>query len=173
MLEIIPKELISNIHIFLDLNSKKSLRLSNKSFNNIIKSHVYAHIGNILSFKIGLDFLDKGVIRQILNEMSKKHLINFIYKNINNHFFYKECRNHIKFKFKSINSIKIGVLYRITSKTRIECINQLLSTKKIFRRFSNSQYYSSFFAYKHHNKTLYKKLPLTYSLLLANPVSIY
>ena len=70
MLEIIPKELISNIHIFLDLNSKKSLRLSNKSFNNIIKSHVYAHIGNILSFNIGLDFLDKSMIRQILNDLS-------------------------------------------------------------------------------------------------------
>ena len=160
----LPNELIIDICIFLELKSKKSFRETSKKINLLTNNYTYAHIGTMLKYYIGLDYLNDN-IKIFLNIVNKYNLINYIYKCISHHFFYKSNFLYLKFKLKSFNNVKTGILIKLFSKTKQESITYFTNKRNLL---INKESYNYNCTSKRRNNMFRRKLPLSYSLLLAS-----
>ena len=100
-----------------------------------------------------------------MNIVNKYNLINYIYICISQHFFYKSNFLNLKFKLKSFNNVKTGILIKLFSKTKQESITYFTNKQNLLINKENYKYNCTS---KRRNNMLRRKLPLSYSLLLAS-----
>ena len=158
--------LIFDVSNFLDLESKKSLRTSCKNINYLTKNTVFFHIGNIILNYLGWLITDYNEFK---NHYKKEnaYYIKCIRSKINDFYFHDSRKKKvIQKKLSSINSIKRGVILRIFSKSKDDCINILKKNFSMFRMYKNNNNIISNLAYKIQSKTLRDKSLLVYSLLI-------
>ena len=167
MIKILPNEIIPLICIYLNLDSKKSFREVNKLINSLTKNYIYAHIGNVIKYYTSGD-LSNNDLELFLNYVDKIRLIKYLNNLISDHFFYKKNINFNRYKFYSYSNVKVGVVHRFASKTKEECIKKIQNEMcNIFDKRNNDD---SDFNLKCRDSSLRRKLPLSYSLLLASSV---
>ena len=160
---------IYNISSYLNLKDKKVIKQCNKYFKEIIDKKIFSHIGNILFYHLGYERNNFKDFKKDINTFSEQNVLSII-NTLLSFGFFERVKQKV-FITKSISNLKAGVLFRILSSSINEC-NNVLKTKKIFRRFkANNNKYNNL-ACKNNNMYIRKKLPLAYSLTLSDSICI-
>ncbi len=179
MINVIPNDLYIDICKFLDVKTKYNIRLLNNNFNLNTKKLIFGYIGNVIKYHLVYDSFEemksridiKSKITYNTSKSYKLRTIKHIIKCINEYFFEKSNKPlPKKYNFRTINNVEFGIVIRLMSKSRLQCINIIRNNKNIFRK--HEKHYND--DYEHlnlRNKHLNYKLPTCYSLLLANSIN--